>query len=339
MIRRFAIIVEEIPSTSSGTSCQGGRVLYSLKEATNADAPEFEEAVTANRLVVHDAFFSEASELRSAFGAPFLDARSSSGARFVWDNWYIDGQYSYHRTPAREFFRTELYDSFIRRLSSWGLAELGCGRVTAPWLSYYVDGNSQELHADVPHGPWSYVLSLTSWEDRRFTGGETLLAQEGLLDFWSRGAWDKGLELSDLFEVIEPAFGRLTVFDAKLPHAVRRVEGTRDPLHSRVALHGWFSAPALRISEAVNDERLVQQIARAVTSMVESCRGATNGFVIIGIDFSDDGIVSNIDILTDTRPTGRIDLEQQLDSAFGQVEASGAGRAIVPVIGPREDTR
>ena len=44
--------------------------------------------------------------------------------------------------------------------------------------------------------------------------------------------------------LVEPRFNRLTVFDGRYPHGVRVVEGTRDPVKSRVVLHGWFTEPA-----------------------------------------------------------------------------------------------
>ena len=38
-------------------------------------------------------------------------------------------------------------------------------------------------------------------------------------------------------------FNRLTVFDPRLPHGVRPVEGVRDPRQARLVLHGWFADP------------------------------------------------------------------------------------------------
>ena len=43
--------------------------------------------------------------------------------------------------------------------------------------------------------------------------------------------------------LVQPQFNRLTVFDGRFPHGVRPVEGTRDPLKSRLVLHGWFTEP------------------------------------------------------------------------------------------------
>ena len=43
----------------------------------------------------------------------------------------------------------------------------------------------QELHTDADNGPFSFTLSLTRWEERRFTGGETVLLSPWVLDYWA----------------------------------------------------------------------------------------------------------------------------------------------------------
>ena len=40
---------------------------------------------------------------------------------------------------------------------------------------------------------------------------------------------------------VPPLYNQLTVFDARLPHGVRRVEGERDPRGARLVVHGWFT--------------------------------------------------------------------------------------------------
>ena len=55
--------------------------------------------------------------------------------------------------------------------------------------------------------------------------------------------------MGELFSLTPPLFNRLTVFDARIPHGVRRVEGTRDPRHGRLVLHGWFTAPSPHFEE------------------------------------------------------------------------------------------
>ena len=131
--------------------------------------------------------------------------------------------------------------------------ELGCAGVTPVWLSCYVEGMRQELHADVPHGPWAFVLSLTRWDERTWTGGETLILKPSTLDYWSSFDADATVERESLVELVPPRFNRLTVFDPRLPHGVPVVEGVRDPSQGRLVLHGWFNEPEPSLRGALAD--------------------------------------------------------------------------------------
>jgi hypothetical protein len=195
------------------------------------------------RVVTTPSFFAGADELRDQFTGLVGPIRSIDENRFVWDYWHVPDQYTYFRTLALNVFRPSLIGAFVGALTSWGLAHLGTGQVTSPWLSFYVDGCRQELHTDVVQGMWSYVYSLTEWDDRHFSGGETLLGGSRLLDYW--GSYDptKSRESRHLIERIPAHFNQLCVFDSRLPHGVATVEGTRDPLQARVVLHGWFHDP------------------------------------------------------------------------------------------------
>ena len=66
----------------------------------------------------------------------------------------------------------------------------------------------QQLHTDSPHGPFAFVFSLTDWDNRTFTGGETMLLQPQILDYWRHYDAKKGLESKSLFELVEPKFNR-----------------------------------------------------------------------------------------------------------------------------------
>ena len=124
-------------------------------------------------------------------------------------------------------------------LTAYGREQLGCDGISPIWLSYYVTGCRQELHADVPHGPWAFVLSLTP-PSRAFTGGETMLLQPHVLDYFRDFSAGAVVESAQLLDLVAPEFNRLTVFDARVPHGVRVVEGVADPRKARVVLHGWF---------------------------------------------------------------------------------------------------
>jgi hypothetical protein len=188
-------------------------------------------------------FFDRAQQLRDHFEERVGPSRVGSESRFVWDYWHIPGQYTYFRTPALNIIPPSLLAGFTTALRAWGRQHLGTERVTVPWLSFYIEGCRQELHSDVVQGMWSYVYSLTPWADRQFTGGETLLADERLLNYWTTFDPERSSESRHLIERVPAHFDQLCVFDSRLPHGVAVVEGTRDPLQARVALHGWFHDP------------------------------------------------------------------------------------------------
>lgn len=186
-------------------------------------------------------FAPEAAALRAIFDDRFADPRSTRGDRFVWDYWHVPNQYTHLRTPAWTYFPRALYAAFHRGLVAWGRATLGCHDISPPWLSCYVDGCAQQLHGDLPHGPFAFVLSLT--RKRMFTGGETLLLRDNVLDFWDDFTSVRAVEQTDLVHAIAPVFNRLVVFDPRIPHGVREVRGTRDPRAGRLVIHGWFVQP------------------------------------------------------------------------------------------------
>jgi hypothetical protein len=194
-------------------------------------------------VVVVDRFAPEADELRAVFDDRFAEPRSTRDDRFVWDFWHVPGQYTHLRTPAWHYFPRALYERFHRRLVAWGRSTLGCHDISPPWLSCYVDGCRQELHGDLPHGPWAFVFSLTRWRGRAFGGGETLMLRDEVLDFWDDFRSERAVEERELVRAIEPRFGRLIAFDPRIPHGVREVRGTMDPRAGRLVIHGWFVQP------------------------------------------------------------------------------------------------
>jgi len=194
-------------------------------------------------VIVVDRFAPEVAELRRVFDARFADPRRTHGERFVWDYWHVPGQYTALRTPAWQYFPARRYAELHRRLVMFGRATLGCHDISPPWLSLYVDGCRQELHGDLPHGPWAFVLSLTRWRQRRFRGGETLLVRDEVLDFWHDFTSTRSVEEPELIRAIAPELGRLVVFDPRIPHGVRTVTGTHDPREGRLVVHGWFVQP------------------------------------------------------------------------------------------------
>jgi hypothetical protein len=190
-----------------------------------------------------DSFFRDAKKLRAIFTDRFQDPHNAHAGRFVWDYWHVPEQYTALRTPAYHFFPGKLYDEFHNQLVWWGRRNLGCHDVSPPWMSCYVDGCKQELHGDLPHGPWAFVFSLTPWRGRKFQGGETLLLRDEILSYWQSNGGVNGLEREQVFREVPPLFNRLTVFDPRIPHGVKEVRGVHDVLQARLVVHGWFVQP------------------------------------------------------------------------------------------------
>ncbi|MGE0869472.1 MAG: 2OG-Fe(II) oxygenase [Kofleriaceae bacterium] len=252
-------------------------------------------------VLIADQFAAEAARLRATFDERFANPRSTRADRFVWDYWHVPGQYTAVRTPAWTYFPRTIYQAFHRRLVEWGRQTLGCHDISAPWLSLYVDGCGQELHGDLPHGPWAFVFSLTNWRGRSFRGGETVLMRDEVLEFWHDFASVRGVEQQQLIKTIEPLFNRLTVFDPRVPHGVRRVSGTHDPREGRLVVHGWFVQPRPFIQGSLS--------RRAVKTRIDELTEQLNGWVgslsiagMVSVRFTVDrrGRAGHVQTLSDT---------------------------------------
>ena len=291
-------------------------------------APSIEIPERPEHVRVHDAFLpaADARALREVFDAHHEDPRRVHAHRFVWDYWHVPGQYTLLRTPAQDYFPEPLFAKLESALAEYAAAELGCVGMTPLWLSCYVDGCEQHLHADVPHGPWAFVLSLTNWttsdEDpgsipdgsssqkstksksdapaaRAFTGGETILLRPETLEYWRGFDADATVERDDLVRLVEPEFNRLLAFDPRVPHGVQTVRGTRDPRLGRLVVHGWFNDPAPVIRGGLRDDgdaeaATTEALARALPPLYESLGALprARGVVAVKVTVEPDGSVS-----------------------------------------------
>lgn len=157
-----------------------------------------------------------ASSLRKSYDDHFEDPRQPNGDRFAWDPWFVaagdgrrspdsqesDGngnvceqtrvegeeeslrkqtQYSLKRIQTSLFFPEEEYNTLVDDLVSLANS-IGLTAITPPWTSMYTDGDMQNFHTDSTHGPMAFVLSLSKEGD--FQGGETMMIQPQILDFW-----------------------------------------------------------------------------------------------------------------------------------------------------------
>jgi hypothetical protein len=257
---------------------------------------------------VVDDFAPEVRAARAVFDARFADPRKAGADRFVWDWWHVPGQYTQLRTPAWQYFPSRLYRALHAALVGFGRRELGCHAISPPWLSLYVDGCGQELHGDLPHGPFAFVLSLTRWTSRRFTGGETVLLRDEVLDYWTDFVSERAVEQGELYRAVAPRFGRLVVFDPRIPHGVRRVAGTLDPREGRLVINGWFVQPRPFVEGPVP----ARAVARRIEGLTEALGAWTRdlwiaGTLALAIPISAAGRVGRVRVLTDTTRVARGD--------------------------------
>jgi hypothetical protein len=282
--------------------------------------------------IVDDDFDAMLTEkMREQFVARFHDPLKTSTERFIWDYWYVPNQYALMRTTAEAFFDDDTYQQLERRILEWA-GTLGLRQCSPMWLSYYVDGHAQELHTDAPHGPFAFVLSLTDWPARKFTGGETQLLKQELLNnsYWASS--QSAIEVEDMFDFVEPQFNRLTVFDPRIPHGVRQVRGVRDPREGRLVVHGWFTEPS-PFFEGDIDHDIASEILNDVCSELYSELSSlprASGVLIPCLTINAAGDVECIDILSCTLqfPDPTVDRFACVDAILEQIEAAFDARAL-----------
>jgi hypothetical protein len=258
--------------------------------------------MSSKHLLTIDSFFKEAKKLRSHFEERFRDPREARSDRFVWDYWHVPNQYTALRTPAYHFFPKKVYDQFHNDLVWWGRRNLGCHDISPPWMSCYLDGFGQELHGDLPHGPWAFVYSLTPWKQRKFSGGETILLKQDILEYWQGFQSSRGLELGDIVEEVPANFNRLTVFDPRIPHGVKAVRGVNDLLEGRLVIHGWFVQPRPFIEGPLAPKDLQVLIDDLSGELSEAIQDGLDiqGMLSLRLKFEASGQISKVTQLTNS---------------------------------------
>lgn len=250
---------------------------------------------------VHPQFYKDYKKLRQEFVDHFSNAKSTDAKRFVWDYWYDADQYHLIRTPAFYYFTKKLYQDFHSHLVQWGRENLGCHDISPPWLSYYVDGCYQNLHSDVPHGPWAFVYSLTP-NKKEFRGGETLILKDKTLNYWPDFNEQKDYEYKSFVELIPSKMNQLIVFDPRFPHGVTEVKGTRDPLKGRLVVHGWFVNPRPYVVGGLKTAQVQKALTTCFSQLGEALSQIEllNGTVSIRLQVTTAGQVQLFKLVTST---------------------------------------
>ncbi len=264
-------------------------------------------------------FFPQAKKLRSYFDAQFIHPHTAQPERFCWDYWYVRDQYCHMRTPAYHYFPSGVYQQFHKYLVQWGREHLGCHDVSPPWLSYYVDGHFQGWHADVPHGPWAFVYSLTP-QSRLFRGGRTRIMKDSLLNYWQNILDSEGHEQGSFFEFIDPNFNQLLVFDARYPHSVEQVKNVLDPREGRLVIHGWFVEPRPYVVGGLSTSQVQKMMNRWMGDFHEwlsqqKCN--FHGTLTLRLKINKQGQVKNYRLLTDTVKETNFSADRTVNQEWG----------------------
>lgn len=268
-------------------------------------------------LIIVDQFSKTSTKLRSHFEKITKDDHSPD--RFAWDFWNKPGRYVHLRTPAVRFFPEPLFKKIESELLAFGEEHLGCRSLSPLWLSCYVNGCEQRWHADRPHGPWAFVLSLSP-EDIQFSGGETMLLKPAVLNFWNSVSQlgSQSFEENDVVERVTPTFNRLTVFDPRIPHGVSPVQGTMNPLEGRLVLHGWFTQPRPHYKGTIATEKIEIALAQFDEHLGEDLSHKMNEGL-----FSSSGTAAYRIMIA---PTGKVSKVIALAHSLASAEPEGSYR-------------
>jgi Rps23 Pro-64 3,4-dihydroxylase Tpa1-like proline 4-hydroxylase len=229
------------------------------------------DAASPEQQVIEAPFFSvdsfllqgEAERLRGEIDAHFAKPEKHDARHQVWNYWHVPQLYTYLRTSPEKVIAAPLVMRFYEALSVFAREVLGLGHVTWPNLSLYVDGCEQHLHNDSANGRLGYVYSLTR-DARKTIGGETIVLHEGDLfrSNLARAAAGWGL-----YDLIEPSFNRLALFDDRIPHGVRRVDGSMDPMEGRFVLHGHISESAAFADGPISADDIGSRVNAALSGL------------------------------------------------------------------------
>lgn len=261
------------------------------------------------------------ADIDAHFSTPF---RHRPDTHQVWNYWFVPQTYTYLRTQPEKVIERSRVERFMGLLRDWSVQMLGFGRLSWPYLSLYVDGCRQGLHNDVKNGRFGFVYSLTR-DERRSSGGETIVLRQG--DPFLRNL-RRASAGTAFYELVEPRFNRLFVFDDRMVHGVQLVEGSMNPAEGRLVLHGHIEETAPIVTGALSPEHVMQGLRVAVERFERDCAERANiydGPLVLRFTISRAGRVVDARVVLD-----RVFTEREADLGWPAIrsrliELVGAG--------------
>ena len=96
--------------------------------------------------------------------------------------------------------------------------------------------------------------------------------------------------------------GQLLVFDGRLPHGVRPVDGVMDPLEARIVLHGWFTDLRPFIEGSLSSDSIETALDAALGEIYDQLEAPDMppvlGAVIVRLTVNPDGFIESYEFLT-----------------------------------------
>jgi hypothetical protein len=275
---------------------------------------------------------SLADEMRAAIDAHFANPYKQGAEHQVWNYWFVPDMYTFLRTSPDKVIPRPLLERFHAALTAWSWNMLGMGYVTYPYLSLYVDGCGQSLHNDATNGRFGYVYSLTS-DQRDSRGGETIVLHEG--DLYRRNVTNMMGGRGGLYDLIDPRFNRLAIFDDRMPHGVSRIEGSMNPVHGRLVLHGHISETGPGIRGALTPAEIGAVVEDAANEVLSAREMSTDphGPVVVRLAVAASGKVEEARLVLDriAFPDG-----SNADGIADAIVAAAAARSFPAREGPTE---
>jgi len=272
------------------------------------------------------------ADIDSHFATPY---KHRPDTHQVWNFWYVPQTYTYLRTQPERVIQRASVEHFMGALRAWSSETLGLARLSWPYLSFYINGCRQGLHNDAQNGRFAFVYSLTR-DERRSTGGETIVLRRG--DPFLRNL-RKATAGTALYELIEPCFNRLVVFDDRMVHGVQLVEGSMDPVEGRFVLHGHIEESAPIVTGPLPPEQVLQGLRCALEPFDKEHADQArhyDGPLVLRFTISPDGRVGSLRVILD-----RVFAEREGDVGWSAISGklverlravvfpAGAGETIV----------
>jgi hypothetical protein len=262
--------------------------------------PSLPETHTGALLIVDDFLprdlaLAMRADIDAHFAKPYAD---SPETHQIWNYWFVPQVYTLLSTQPEKVIQRDSVDRFMGRLRSWSAETLGLAKISWPFLSLYVHGCKQGLHNDAKNGRFGFVYSLTR-DERRSTGGETLVFRRG--DPFLRTLRTPSAH-TNFYELVEPRFNRLVVFDDRVPHGVQLVEGSMDPVEGRLVIHGHIQESAPLTVGPLSLEQVLQGLRAPLESFYKE-HGAQatpyHGPLVLRFDVTPAGQITRLHTVLD----------------------------------------